>query len=37
VDAGLDPGPIEEATDFYIMRVRDPNGNLVVFASAERE
>ncbi|WP_027059907.1 VOC family protein [Mesorhizobium loti] len=37
VDAGLDPGPIEQATHFWIMRMRDPDGNLVVFASAERE
>ncbi|WP_421917071.1 VOC family protein [Mesorhizobium sp.] len=35
--AGLEPGPIEEADDFYIMRMRDPDGNLIVFASAERE
>lgn len=33
--AGLEPGPIEEADDFYIMRLRDPDGNLVVFASAQ--
>ncbi|QKC82754.1 VOC family protein [Mesorhizobium sp. NZP2077] len=37
VDAGLEPGPVEEADDFWIMRMRDPDGNLVVFASAERE
>ena len=37
VGAGLEPGPIEEADDFYIMRMRDPDGNLIVFASAERE
>ena len=36
VAAGLDPGPIEEADSFYIMRMRDPDGNLVVFANAER-
>jgi hypothetical protein len=34
--AGLEPGPIEEAKDFYIMRLRDPDGNLIVFASAEK-
>jgi len=34
--AGLEPGPIEEADDYFIMRIRDPDGNLVVFASAER-
>lgn len=37
VVAGLEPGPIEEADDFYVMRMRDPDGNLIVFASAERE
>ncbi|MES2253443.1 MAG: VOC family protein [Pseudomonadota bacterium] len=35
-DAGLKVGEIEEAKDFYIMRMRDPDGNLVVFASAEK-
>jgi hypothetical protein len=37
VGAGLDPGPIEEADNFWIMRMHDPDGNLVVFASAERD
>lgn len=37
MDAGLEHGPIEEADDFYIMRLRDPDGNLVVFASAQRD
>jgi hypothetical protein len=36
VEAGLDPGPIEAASDFFIMRIRDPDNNLVVFASADR-
>lgn len=36
-EAGLEPGPIEEAKDFWIMRMRDPDGNLVVLASAEKE
>jgi catechol 2,3-dioxygenase-like lactoylglutathione lyase family enzyme len=36
VAAGLKPGEIEEAKDFYIMRMRDPDGNLIVFASAEK-
>jgi hypothetical protein len=36
VEAGLEPGPIEDADHFYIMRIRDPDGNLIVFASAER-
>jgi len=34
--AGLEPGPIEEAEDFFIMRIRDPDQNLVVFASAKK-
>jgi len=34
--AGLEPGPIEEAKDFFIMRMRDPDGNLIVFASANK-
>jgi hypothetical protein len=37
VDAGLNPGPIEEAEDYFIMRIRDPDQNLVVFASAKRQ
>ena len=36
VDAGLNPGPIEEADDYFIMRMRDLDQNLVVFASAKR-
>jgi hypothetical protein len=34
--AGLDPGPIEETDGYFIMRIRDPDHNLIVFASAER-
>lgn len=34
--AGLAPGPIEEADYVYILRMRDPDDNLVVFAGAER-
>ena len=34
--AGLQPGPIELASDFFIMRLRDPDQNLIVLASAER-
>lgn len=34
--AGLDPGPVEEVDDYYLLRVRDPDGNLVVLASAKR-
>jgi hypothetical protein len=33
---GLQPGPIEEATHFFVLRLRDPDQNLVVLASAER-
>jgi catechol 2,3-dioxygenase-like lactoylglutathione lyase family enzyme len=34
--AGLEPGPVEPADDFFIVRLRDPDGNLVVLASAKR-
>ena len=37
VDSGLEPGPIEEAKDFYILRLRDPDRNLVVLASADKD
>jgi catechol 2,3-dioxygenase-like lactoylglutathione lyase family enzyme len=37
VDAGLEAGPIEEAKHFWIMRMRDPDGNLVVLASARKD
>jgi len=33
--AGLEPGPIEETDGYFIMRIRDPDRNLVVFASAK--
>ena len=33
---GLEPGPIEETKDFYLTRVKDPDGNLVVLVSAQR-
>jgi hypothetical protein len=36
-EAGLAPGPIEGAKNFFIMRMRDPDGNLIVFASAEKD
>ncbi len=35
-EAGLKCGPIEEAKDFFIMRMRDPDQNLVVFVSAKK-
>ena len=34
--AGITPGEIEQATSSFIMRLRDPDENLIVFASAER-
>jgi catechol 2,3-dioxygenase-like lactoylglutathione lyase family enzyme len=34
--AGLGPGPVEPADDYFILRLRDPDGNLVVLASARR-
>jgi hypothetical protein len=36
VEAGLEPGPIEQAGDHFIMQLRDPDQNLVVLASADR-
>jgi hypothetical protein len=36
LNAGLEPGPIEEKQGFFIMRVRDPDDNLIVFASAKK-
>jgi len=36
VKADLRPGPIEAADHFFIMRLRDPDQNLVVLASASR-
>jgi hypothetical protein len=36
-EAGLAPGPIEEAENFFIMRMRNPDGNLIVFANAEKD
>src|SRR4051794_9060603 len=29
-EQGLEPGPIEPAKDFFIMRIKDPDGNLIV-------
>lgn len=37
VDAGLQPGPIEQADYVHIVRMRDPDGNLVVLASAQND
>jgi hypothetical protein len=36
LDAGLEPGPIEDTGSYFIMRMRDPDQNLIVFASANR-
>jgi hypothetical protein len=33
---GLEPGPIESTDNFFIMRINDPDGNLVVMVSARR-
>jgi len=35
-DAGLAPGPIEAVDDYFVVRLRDPDGNRIVLASAER-
>lgn len=34
--AGLEPGPIEVVEDYFVLRLRDPDQNLVVLASGER-
>jgi hypothetical protein len=34
--AGLEPGAIEKTDGYFIMRLRDPDRNLVLFASAKR-
>lgn len=36
VAAGIAAGEIENARDFFILRLSDPDGNLVVLASAKR-
>jgi len=36
IKAGLNPGEVEEAKDFFIFRMRDPDGNLIVVASDRR-
>jgi hypothetical protein len=33
-DAGLSPGVVEEADHVNIVRMRDPDGNLIVLAGA---
>lgn len=35
--AGLNPGAIEPTKDFFILRLRDPDQNLVVLASAKEK
>ncbi len=35
-EEGLEVGEVEEASSFYIMRMRDLDGNLIVLASAEK-
>lgn len=34
--AGLRPGPIEATAGYFALRLRDPDGNLVVLASARK-
>ena len=34
--ASLKPGPIEETRGYFLMRMRDPDENLIVFASAKK-
>jgi hypothetical protein len=36
IEGGLQPGPIEETKDFFIMQIRDPDWNRIVFASAQK-
>jgi hypothetical protein len=36
-NAGLQLGPIEEADNYYLMRILDPDKNLIVLASAKRQ
>jgi hypothetical protein len=33
---GLEPGSIESTKSFFIMRINDPDGNLIVMVSARR-
>jgi hypothetical protein len=33
---GVETGPIESTKDFFLMRITDPDGNLVVMVSAQR-
>lgn len=34
VEEGLEPGEVERATSLFLVRLRDPDNNLVVLASA---
>lgn len=36
MNAGLSPDHIEETDGYFVMRIRDPDRNLIVFASATR-
>lgn len=36
IDAGLEPGPSEETHGYFVMRILDPDGNVITFASAQR-
>jgi hypothetical protein len=35
--AGLTPGAIEREDDYFVMRITDPDGNEILFASARAE
>ena len=35
-EQGLEPGPIETTKDFFLIRINDPDGNLVVMVSTQR-
>jgi hypothetical protein len=34
--AGLNPGEIEETGGYFVLRLRDPDGNQIVLASSDR-
>ena len=36
IEAGIAAGDIEKAKDFYILRLREPDKNLVVLASSDK-
>ena len=36
IDVGLPPGAVEETKDFFLSRLTDPDGNLIVLISSSR-